>query len=62
MVTADVELRVKMAPQIVHDESPVKGVVAGGPIEISCDATGYPTPSISWYLETLFLAKPRKKF
>jgi hypothetical protein len=48
MVTADVDLRVKTAPLIEEDDTPVKEVVAGGAIELSCEATGYPIPTITW--------------
>lgn len=48
MVTADVDLKVKMPPVITEDDTPVKRVVAGKPFDLACEASGYPTPTITW--------------
>ena len=40
MVTADVDLKVKVPPVISEDVQPIKRVVAGETTELSCDATG----------------------
>jgi len=48
MITADVELKVKVPPSIHEDETPVKRVVVGKPIDLSCEASGYPTPTVTW--------------
>jgi len=48
MVTADVDLKVKMPPLINEDETSANRVVTGNPIELSCEASGYPTPTITW--------------
>ena len=40
MVTADVELKVKMPPVISEDVAPVKRVIAGEATELLCEASG----------------------
>ena len=40
MVTADVELKVKVPPVISEDVPLVKRVTAGDSAELSCDASG----------------------
>jgi hypothetical protein len=49
MVTADVELKVKMPPVIAEDVPLLKKVVAGETAELTCEASGFPSPKITWY-------------
>ena len=48
MVTADVEVKVKMPPVISEDVALVKRVVAGETAELVCEAAGFPSPKITW--------------
>jgi neuronal growth regulator 1 len=48
MVTADVELKVKMPPVISEDVALVKRVVAGESADLVCEAAGFPSPKITW--------------
>ncbi len=41
MVTADVDVKVKVPPVISEDVQPTKRVVAGETAELSCEASGF---------------------
>ena len=49
-ITEDVEVKIKLQPVITKDNSlgPSKRVEEGGSVELTCDATGFPIPKITW--------------
>eukprot|EP00095_Tigriopus_kingsejongensis_P006804 maker-scaffold1064_size65302-snap-gene-0.24 protein:Tk06804 transcript:maker-scaffold1064_size65302-snap-gene-0.24-mRNA-1 annotation:"lach_scham ame: full" len=51
MITADVELFVKLPPVISDNTTRTIQVVAGNSVEMECLADGFPTPRITWSKE-----------
>ena len=48
-ITEDVEIKINLPPVIKKDSLGQTEVVEeGGSVELSCDATGYPRPKITW--------------
>ena len=47
-IAEDVEIKIKLPPIIKDGLGPTKTVKEGDSVEMSCEASGYPTPQITW--------------
>ncbi len=51
VITADVDLRVKVPPVMKVDSDPEVQAGVGGEAEMFCEAGGFPSPKITWTRE-----------
>ena len=48
VVTQTADIKVKLQPAIKEGLSPIQRVVEGKSVQLECEATGFPAPTITW--------------